>query len=172
MGALLLSPKRGTAPQFSAHVCCGKTVAHLSSRNKSSDHGHNGQGPKRGEAAMPLSRELGPRLVQCGLGRGLLPYQAASSSIQPFGHNRRGPKIGLGSAPFGVGAGSPSNTKSPGLRPSSIPSGILMHPAVWPHKDGSIIWGGGSDPFLGWELFPHLAQRGLDQDLPPCQLPS
>ena len=28
-------------------------------------------------------------------------------------------------------AESPSNTKSPGLRPTSIPSGILMHPAVW-----------------------------------------
>ena len=33
---------------------------------------------------MPLLRELGPRLVQCGLGRGLLPYPAASSSIQPY----------------------------------------------------------------------------------------
>ena len=45
---------------------------------------------------------------------------------------KRGPKIG-GSAPFGVGAGSPSNTKSPWLKHTSIPSGILMHPAVWPH---------------------------------------
>jgi len=23
-------PKRGTSPEFSAHVCCGQTVAHLS----------------------------------------------------------------------------------------------------------------------------------------------
>jgi len=51
---------------------------------------------KEGGAAVPLSRELGPRLIQCGLGRGLLPYQVASSSIQPFGHNRHGPKIGCG----------------------------------------------------------------------------
>ena len=29
-------------------------------------------------------------------------------------------------------AGSPSNTKSSGPRPTSIPSGILVHPAVWP----------------------------------------
>jgi len=28
--------------------------------------------------------ELGPHLTQCGLGRGLSPYQVASSSIQPF----------------------------------------------------------------------------------------
>ena len=33
---------------------------------------------------------------------------------------------------FREGAGSPSNTKSPGLRPTSMPSAILMHPAVWP----------------------------------------
>ena len=37
-----------------------------------------------------------------------------------------------GAAPFGRGAGSPSNTESPGLRPTFIPSGILMHPAVSP----------------------------------------
>jgi len=30
---------------------------------------------------------LGTRLIQCGLRGGLLPYQAASSSIEPFGHN-------------------------------------------------------------------------------------
>jgi len=77
-------------------------------------------------------RELGPHLTQCRLGRGLPPYQVESPSIQPFVHNKHGPKIG-GSAHFlGRGAGSPSNTKSPGLRPISIQSGILMHPAVWP----------------------------------------
>ena len=50
---------------------------------------------KRG-AAVPLSPggELGPRLTQCGLGRALLPYQVVSSFIQPFGHNRHGPKTG------------------------------------------------------------------------------
>ena len=31
--------------------------------------------------------ELGPHLTQCRLGRGLPPYQVASWSIQPFGHN-------------------------------------------------------------------------------------
>jgi len=83
------------------------------------DRGHNRHGPKRGGggcgAAVHLLWELGPRLIRCGLGPGLLPYQAASCSTQPFGHKRRGPKIG-GSAPFGVGAGSPSNTKSPRLK--------------------------------------------------------
>jgi len=37
--------------------------------------------------------------------------------------------------PFFLGvAGPPSNTKSPGPRPTSIPSGILVHLAVWPQR--------------------------------------
>jgi len=31
----------------------------------------------------------------------------------------------------GRGAASPSNTTSPGPRPTSVPSGILIHPTVW-----------------------------------------
>jgi len=53
------------------------------------DCGNNRHWPKRG-GAVPLSRSAGNRLIQCGLRRGLLPYQVASSSIQPFGHNNVG----------------------------------------------------------------------------------
>jgi len=42
---------------------------------------------------------LGPHVTQCGLGRGLPSHQVASRSIQPFGHNRHGLKIG-GCTPF------------------------------------------------------------------------
>jgi len=35
-------------------------------------------------------------------------------------------------AHFRGGAGSPSNTMSPGPRPTSVLSGILIHPTVWP----------------------------------------
>ena len=48
------------------------------------------------------------------------------------------------------GAGSPSNAKSPGPRLTSIPSGILIHPAIWPQKNmgrklGAVpLWGGGA----------------------------
>ena len=139
---------------------------------------------------MPLSRgELRPRLTQCNRGRGLLPCQVASSSIQPFGHNRHGPKIGWGlcfflgggswvpmqhkvawaeaylhtkwhlspssrlattyvgrklgdCAPFRRGvAGSLSNRKSPGLRSTSVPCGILIHPAIWPQQTWNENWG-------------------------------
>jgi len=53
------------------------------------DRGHNRHGPKRG-GVVPLSRSAGNRLIQCGLRRGLLTYQVAFSSIQPYGHNSVG----------------------------------------------------------------------------------
>jgi len=62
-------------------------------------------------------------------GRDLLPYQVASSSIQPFGHNRHGSKT-RGAVPLLEGDATPSNTTSPGPRFTSVPSGILIHPAV------------------------------------------
>jgi len=51
---------------------------------------------RREGVAVPLLRagELGPRVKPFGLGWGLHPFQVASSSIQPFGHNRHGPKSG------------------------------------------------------------------------------
>jgi len=39
------------------------------------NRGHNRHGPKRGGCCAPFTG-AGPRLVQCGLGRGLLPYHA------------------------------------------------------------------------------------------------
>ena len=56
-------------------------------------------GRKEGELLCPFRGELRPSLIQCGLGRGLLLYQVASSSIQLFGHNRHEPKTGV-CAPF------------------------------------------------------------------------
>ena len=111
------------------------------------DRGHNRHGP-----LCPFRGEVGPCLIQCGLGRGLLPYQLASSSIQPFGHNRHEPKTGElcpfssglrpghsrywpkigGCALWGRGAGSPSNTMWPGPRPTCVLSFISIHPTVWP----------------------------------------
>jgi len=98
--------------------------------------------------AVPIEVELGPHLTQCCPGRGLRSYQVASSSIQPFGHNRHGPKICGGLCPFLGGAGSSSGTLWPGLRPTSTPSGILIHPAVWPQKTWAENWGGCA-PFSG-----------------------
>jgi len=134
-----------------------------------SDRGYNrlDMAEKRG-LLCPFLGELGPRLIHWGLGRGLLPYQVASSSIQPFGHNRHGPTIGwerVCPSFWGGVAGIPSNTKSPGPSPTPILSAILVHPAVW------LQWtlaenGGGLCPFRRGELGPHLTQCRIDRGLP------
>jgi len=131
------------------------------------DRGHNIHGPKRGGAAMLLSRELEPRLTQWALDRGLLPDQVASSSIQPFGHNRHRLKIGWGRCAFFLGvAGSPSNTKSPGPRPTSTQSGILVDPAVWPQR--TLDQNCEDVPLYGRGAGSHRVSRGL----PPYQVAS
>ena len=91
------------------------------------DRGHSRQGPKRGGLLCLFRGELGPRLAQCCLGRRLLPYQVASSSIQPFGTSNMGQKLGGGGyALFSGGiAGSPSITNyvawADGLPPYQVP---------------------------------------------------
>ena len=93
---------------------------------------------------------LGPHRTQCRVGRGLPPYQVVSSSMQPFGHNRHGPKTGEALPPFWRGrTGSPSNTMSLWSKPTSLPSGILMHPASWPQQ----IWA------ENWGPVPHWGRR-------------
>ena len=68
------------------------------------------------------------------------------------------------------GAGSPSNTKSPGLRLSSIPSDILIHAAICRNRYGPKI--GGCAPLGVGELGPHLTPCGQDRGLPACQVSS
>jgi len=51
--------------------------------------------------------------------------------------------------PFTWGTESPSNTMSPGTRPTSVASGILILPAVWPQQTCAENWGGGCAPFGG-----------------------
>jgi len=56
------------------------------------------------------------------------------------------------------GAGYPSNTVSLGPRPASLPSGILIHPAIW----AQLIWAenGGFAPLGEGKLGLHLTQCG------------
>ena len=99
-------------------------------------------GRKLGGCAPLGEEELGPHLTQCRLSWGLPPYQVVSWCLQLFGYNRDGRKIGGGSAPFfGRGAGSPSNTMLPRPRPTSVPSGILSHRAVWRQQTWAENWG-------------------------------
>ena len=92
--------------------------------------GHNSHGPKSGGLLCPfLWGELGPHLTQCRLGWSLPPYQVVSWSIQLFGHNTHGLKSGglLCAFPWGG-----ELTMSPGSRPTFVPSGIFIHPTIWP----------------------------------------
>jgi len=59
------------------------------------DRDHNRHGPNRGGCCAPFAGGGMPSSTMWpGPRSAVLPYQAASSSIQPFGHNKRGPKIG------------------------------------------------------------------------------
>jgi len=58
---------------------------------------------------------------------------------------------------------SPSYTKSPGPRPSSIPSDILIHAAIWPQLIWAENWR--AVPLWAWELGPHLTECGQDRGL-------
>jgi len=84
-----------------------------------------------------------------------------------------GQKLGGGGCalvPFSSGrTGSPSNTKSPGPRPTSIPSGILVHPAIWPQWTLAENWGA---PLGKGELGFHLTQCRIGRGLPPYQVAS
>ena len=92
----------------------------------------------------PFLGELGPSLIQCGLGQGLPRTKWYLDSSSRLATINMGRKFGEGgSAPFlGRGTGSPSNTKSPGLRPSSISSGILILAAIWPQQIWTENWVG------------------------------
>jgi len=79
---------RITYPVFTNPRCsCRHFEQELSSSWDRWPFGHNTHGPKRGKCCVPFVGGLGPHVTQCGLGRGLFPYQVASWSIQPFGHS-------------------------------------------------------------------------------------
>ena len=84
---------------------------------------------------------------------------------RPFGHNRHGPKSeGSCCAPFRGAAGSSSDTMSLGPRPTSVPSGILTHPAVWPQRTWAEI-----GPLIGVGVFQ---SNTMPPRLMPTSVPS
>jgi len=80
-------------------------------------------GRKDGGLLCPFRAELGPRLIQCGLGRGLLPYQVASSSMQPFGH-----KINMGQKLGGGGCALCSGGSWVTIEHSRLGRGLPLYP--------------------------------------------
>jgi len=97
---------------------------------------------------------LGSHLTQSPLGWGLPPYQVTKCQWHPDACSRLtttevGWKLGRGLCPlFGRVERGPHLTKSLGLRPSSIPSGILIHAAIWPQQIWAENWVG-AQPLWG-----------------------
>jgi len=125
-----------------------------------------------GGRVVPLSGGAGSLSnTICGLGRGLLPYQVASSSIQPVGHNRHVPKIG-GCALFcGGGAWSPSSIMWPAWTEAHLHVKCRLDlSSRLSTIDMCRKLGGGLCPhFWGGELGPHLTQS---PELRPICIPS
>jgi len=59
-----------------------------------------------------------------------------------------GRKLGAAVHILGGGAGSTFNTVRPGPRPTFVPNGILIHPALWSQQTRAENWGR-LCPFIG-----------------------
>ena len=84
---------------------------------------------------------MGPHLTQSRLGEAYLHTKWHLDASSRLATIEMGRKLG-GSTPFEEGGWVPSKTKSPGLRPSSTPSAILIHPAVRPQQTWAENWEG------------------------------
>ena len=81
--------------------------------------------------AVPLlGGELGPYLTQCAWAEAYLRTKWHLDPSSRFATTDMGRN--LGTVPLGGGAVSASNTMLPRPRPTIVPSGILINPAVWP----------------------------------------
>jgi len=57
---------------------------------------------------------------------------SAVAEMGDRGHNRHGRKEGGGAVALSRTAGTTSNTMWPVSRSTSVPSGVFIHPAIWP----------------------------------------
>jgi len=156
-------PRRKEAqhPHFSAHptvakrsptsvaaeqLCNRSAVAEIGNRLATTDMG------RKVGAAVPLSvRELGPT---CRLGRGLPPYQVVAWSIQPFRHNRHGPKSGGCCAPFRGGKLGPHPTQCGPGRGLSLCRVVSWCIQPFGHSRHGPKSGGCCAPFRGGSCVP------------------
>ena len=90
---ILRSKRRWGGRGISCTICksFAKYRLHPSSHLAAINMGRKFEG---GSAPLSGRGERGPHLTQSRLGQGLAPYQVTSWSMQPFGRNRYGPKIG------------------------------------------------------------------------------
>jgi len=98
-------------------------------------HDRKGVQPLHMSTKVPVWKTFWRADLSCSDSLQLL---SSSWDWRPFGYNRHGPKRGGRLlCPFRRGGSwvpSTCNTMWPGLRSTSVPSGILIHPAVWPQQ--------------------------------------
>ena len=136
------------------------------------DRGHSRHGPKRGGgAAVPFRGSWDPVWYNVAWAE---VYFRTKWRLHPSSYLATidmGQKFGGVGVPFFPGvAGSPLNTKSPGPRPTSTPSAILVHPVDGHSEHWPKI--GGLCPFRGGEQGPRLTQCRVGRDLPQYQIAS
>jgi len=88
-----------------------------------------------------------------------------------MGDDRLGRKEGA-AVPLSEEELDPYLTLSPGPRPTSVPSGILIHLAVWSQQTMVENWGCVPLFFWGGGAGTHLTQCGRGRGLPLCQVSS
>ena len=101
-------------------------------------------GRKLGRLCPFRGGDQGPHLTQCGLA--VVYFRTMwrlhpSSRLATIDMGRK-----LGAVPLLGGAATHLTQKSPRSRPISIPSGILVHPAIWTQRTLAENWGGGCAP--------------------------
>jgi len=90
---------------------------------------------------------VSPHLTQCDWAEAYLCtkwHLDPSSRLATTDMGRKSGAVPL----WGEGAGAPSNTLWPGTRPTSVPSGILIHPAVWSQQTWDENWGCCAEAYL------------------------
>jgi len=134
--------------------------------------GHNRHRPKIGGGAVSLLRGswVSPHLTQCGFGRG---YTSTPSGIFDPSSRLATTDMGrkLGVPLWRGGAGSPSNIMWPGLRPTSIPSFILIRPTVWPqYTNVTDRTDRQRSDSIGWTVLQTVAQKRPSQGRPKIMI--
>jgi len=127
------------------YLGCSANVLDLLDRSCSGQHTCKLGVPTLRDLVQPCPKDLTSYLdvtYRCVSGN----KYCSSWDGRPFGHNRRGRNIG-GCASYGAGW-NPYNTMCPGLRPTFVPSGILIIEPLGHNRHGPKI-GEGALPFGG-----------------------
>ena len=104
----------------------------LSSSRDGRPFGHNRHGPKTGGQCPFGGRSWVPTYHNVARAEAYVSTKWRLDPPSRLATTNMGRKLGR-LRPFGGGvAGSPSNTMWPGPRPTPLPGGILIYPAVWP----------------------------------------